>query len=116
MGLAGILQLRSGTHFSVNFSPTLAGWYANRADTVSSKVLSHASRASRSGSIRLHSPLPTPFMFGDSARNMLFGPGAEEASRHEHFEDDENRRADLHGVPRRVLQYAESPKFQQSGV
>src|SRR5205085_865768 len=32
--LSGILQLRSGLPFSMAFSPTLAGWYANRPDVV----------------------------------------------------------------------------------
>jgi len=73
-GLAGILQLRAGTPFSVNFSPTLAGWYANRADTVSSKVYPSQQSISQWFNPAAFAT-PTPFTFGNSARNMLFGPG-----------------------------------------
>ncbi len=73
-GLAGILQLRSGTPFSVNFSPTLAGWYATRANTVSTNIY-----PSQQSIAQWFNPAafatPAPFTFGDSARNMLFGPG-----------------------------------------
>ena len=36
--IASIGQLRSGVPFSVGFTPTQAGWYASRADVVSSDV------------------------------------------------------------------------------
>jgi hypothetical protein len=73
-GLSGILQLRSGTPFSVNFSPTLAGWYANRANTVSSNFYPDQQSTSQWFNPSAFA-VPAPFTFGNSSRNMLFGPG-----------------------------------------
>ncbi|MEX2261812.1 MAG: TonB-dependent receptor [Bryobacteraceae bacterium] len=73
-GLSSIVQLRSGTPFSVGFTATQAGWYANRANVVSSDFY-----PSNRGIEGWFNPAafatPAPFTFGDSARNMLYGPG-----------------------------------------
>jgi hypothetical protein len=72
--VATITQLRSGQPFNVNFSPSLAGWYANRADVVSSNI-----NASNRSIVQWFNPaafaVPAPFTFGNSARGILFGPG-----------------------------------------
>lgn len=73
-GLASILQLRSGTPFSVGFSPTVAGWYANRANTVSSSLYP-AKRDIEEWFNPAAFAVPGQFTFGSSARNLLFGPG-----------------------------------------
>ncbi|MBL8231973.1 MAG: TonB-dependent receptor [Bryobacterales bacterium] len=72
--VAGIGQFRSGTPFSVGFTPTQAGWYANRADAVSSNF--YPSDKNIEGWFNASAfATPAPFTFGSSARNMLFGPG-----------------------------------------
>jgi hypothetical protein len=73
--LASIVQLRSGTPFSVSFTPTAAGWYANRADVVSSQVYPTANRDIEQWFNAAAFAVPQPFTFGNSARNMLTGPG-----------------------------------------
>ncbi|MBI3696382.1 MAG: TonB-dependent receptor [Acidobacteria bacterium] len=72
--LATIVQLRSGTPFSVGFTPTLAGWYANRADVVS-KDLYPTNRNIEQWFNPAAFAVPAPFSFGNGARNLLFGPG-----------------------------------------
>ncbi len=72
--LATILQLRSGTPFSAGFSPTLAGWYANRPHVVG-QDLYPAKRDLEQWFNPAAFAVPAPFTFGSSARNMLFGPG-----------------------------------------
>jgi hypothetical protein len=72
--LAGIGQFRSGTPFSVGFTPTQAGWYATRANVVSSDF--YPSDQNIEGWFNPAAfAVPAPFTFGNSARNMLFGPG-----------------------------------------
>ncbi|MEZ5402033.1 MAG: carboxypeptidase regulatory-like domain-containing protein [Bryobacteraceae bacterium] len=72
--VAGIVQFRSGVPFSVGFTPTQAGWYANRADVASSDF--YPSSQSINGWFNASAfAIPQPFTFGNSARNMLFGPG-----------------------------------------
>lgn len=72
--VATITQLRSGTPFSVTFSPTQPGWIANRADVVSSDVY-----GSDQSITNWFNPaafaIPATYAYGNSARNMLFGPG-----------------------------------------
>ncbi|MGC4055363.1 MAG: hypothetical protein QM757_41550 [Paludibaculum sp.] len=73
--LASVVQLRSGAPFSVTFTPTLGGWYANRADVAGSDFY-----GSNQSIARWFNPsafaVPANFTFGNSARNMLFGPGS----------------------------------------
>jgi hypothetical protein len=72
--LSTIAQLKSGTPFSVGFTPTLSGWYATRANAVSSnRYGQHQSINSWFDSTAF--AVPTAYTFGNSARNSLFGPG-----------------------------------------
>jgi hypothetical protein len=73
--LAGITYLRSGTPFSVNFSPSQTGWYANRADASKAGDLSRGERSIDRWFDASGYTVPSPFTFGNSARNLLFGPG-----------------------------------------
>jgi hypothetical protein len=72
--LSGAFQALSGTPFSVTFNPTLAGWYATRADVATGAARYPANR----NADRWFEPsafrAPEPFTFGNSARNTLFGP------------------------------------------
>lgn len=72
--IAGIGQFRAGTPFSVGFSPNQAGWFATRANVVSSDVYP-ADKNIEGWFNPAAFAVPTPFTFGNSARNMLFGPG-----------------------------------------
>ncbi len=72
--LATITQLRSGTPFSVSFSPTQPGWIANRADVVSSDF--YGSNQSISNWFNTSAfAVPATYQYGNSGRNNLFGPG-----------------------------------------
>ncbi len=72
--LATITQLRSGTPYSVTFSSTQPGWIANRANVVSSDF--YPSNQSIAGWFNPSAfAIPTTYTYGNSARNMLWGPG-----------------------------------------
>ncbi|HUQ93680.1 MAG TPA: TonB-dependent receptor [Bryobacteraceae bacterium] len=72
--VAGIGQFRAGTPFSVGYNPTQAGWLGGRANVVSSDL--YPSDKNIEGWFNPGAfAIPTPFTFGNSARNMLFGPG-----------------------------------------
>ena len=72
--VAGIGQFRAGTPFGVGYNPTLAGWLGGRADVVNSDL--YPANKNIEGWFNTASfAVPTPFTFGNSARNMLFGPG-----------------------------------------
>ncbi|HEU0124505.1 MAG TPA: TonB-dependent receptor [Bryobacteraceae bacterium] len=72
--IAGIGQFRAGTPFNVTYNPNQAGWLGGRADLVSADLY-----PSSQGINGWFNPsafaIPAPFTFGNSARNMLFGPG-----------------------------------------
>ncbi|MBI4889783.1 MAG: TonB-dependent receptor [Acidobacteria bacterium] len=70
-----IVQLRSGVPFSVNFSPTLAGWYANRPDVVAGAPFYPSNQSIDNWFNASAFSVPASFTFGNSARNLLFGPG-----------------------------------------
>jgi hypothetical protein len=72
--VATITQLRSGQPFNVSFSPSLAGWYANRADVVNSQLYPSSQSLTQWFNASAFA-IPAPFTFGNSARNILFGPG-----------------------------------------
>jgi hypothetical protein len=72
--ISSVLQFRGGTPFSVNFTPNQAGWYANRADQISSDLYP-ADRGIEGWFNPTAFATPAPFAFGNSARNMLWGPG-----------------------------------------
>jgi hypothetical protein len=72
--IAGIGQFRAGTPFSIGYNPTQAGWLGGRADVVSSNVYPEDKNIEGWFNPAAFA-VPTPFTFGNSARNMLFGPG-----------------------------------------
>lgn len=71
--LTGILAFGSGEPFSVTFTSQVLGWPSSRADIVGDPGLPDRSTA------RWFNPaafaVPAPFTYGNSARNLLFGPG-----------------------------------------
>jgi hypothetical protein len=71
--LSALGLIRSGTPFSVTFTPTLAGWYATRADAIGNANVDNPTIP------RWFNPaaftIPAQYTFGNSARNLLFGPG-----------------------------------------
>jgi hypothetical protein len=71
--LSALGLIRSGTPFSVTFVPSLAGWYATRADFVGDPNVENPTLQ------RWFNPaafkLPAQYTFGNGARNLLFGPG-----------------------------------------
>ena len=73
--IAGITYLRTGQPFSVGFTPSQTGWYANRADVNSVGNLSRSERTLDRWFDPSGYSVPQPFTFGNSARNLLFAPG-----------------------------------------
>jgi hypothetical protein len=73
--VAGITYLRTGQPFSVTFNATQPGWYANRADVTNVGNLSRSERSITRWFDASGYTAPAPFTFGNSARNLLFGPG-----------------------------------------
>jgi hypothetical protein len=71
--LNGIVGKGSGEPFSVNFNSTVVGWPSNRADLVGDPY------AGARTLNRWFNPdafaVPAPFTFGNSPRNVLWGPG-----------------------------------------
>jgi hypothetical protein len=73
--IATITQLRSGQPFNVTFSPSQAGWYANRADVTSSDFYPANQSIAKWFNWNTAFAVPQAFTFGNSARGILFGPG-----------------------------------------
>ncbi|MCC6588684.1 MAG: TonB-dependent receptor [Bryobacterales bacterium] len=73
--LSGITYLRTGQPFSVSFSPSLPGWIANRANVTNVGNLSRSERTIDRWFDPSGYSIPAPFTYGNSARNLLFGPG-----------------------------------------
>src|SRR3954447_1745097 len=71
--LAGIMGLGSGQPYSVTFDSTLTGWPSNRADVIGDPALENRSIARWFNAAAF--AVPAPFTYGNSARNLLFGPG-----------------------------------------
>jgi len=71
--LAGILSWGTGEPFSVTFNSTTVGWPSNRADLIGDPSVSNPTVE------RWFNPAafatPAAFTFGNSGRNILFGPG-----------------------------------------
>lgn len=72
--VASVLQFRGGTPFSVGFNPGLAGWYATRPNQVSSDLYP-ANKGIEGWFNPAAFAVPQSFTFGNSSRNMLWGPG-----------------------------------------
>ena len=72
--LSSITQLRSGSPFSVGFSPALSVWYATRANVASSDFYPANETISNWFNASAFST-PANYTFGNSSRNLLWGPG-----------------------------------------
>jgi hypothetical protein len=66
-------ELGSGEPYSVTFTSTTLGWPSSRADIVGDPKVSNPSNAQWFNPAAF--AVPAPFTYGNSARNMLFGPG-----------------------------------------
>ena len=73
--VAGITYLRTGQPFSVTFNATQPGWFSSRADVSSVGALPRGERSISKWFDASGYSVPAPFTYGDSARNLLFGPG-----------------------------------------
>jgi hypothetical protein len=73
--LAGITYLRTGVPFSVTFNATQTGWFSTRADLIRDPTLSRSERSVTRWFDASAFVTPAPFTYGNSARNLLFGPG-----------------------------------------
>jgi hypothetical protein len=71
--IAGIFGFGSGQPYSVTFDSTVTGWPSNRANVVANPKLENPTIAQWFNSAAF--AVPAPFTYGNSARNMLFGPG-----------------------------------------
>lgn len=72
--VAGIGQFRAGTPFGITYNVTQAGWLGGRANVVSPNI--YPDNQNIEGWFNPAAfAIPTAFTFGNSARNMLFGPG-----------------------------------------
>ena len=71
--LAGISSFGGGEPYSVTFTSTTLGWPSGRADIVGDPKVDDPNTG------RWFNPaafkVPAPFTYGNSARNMLWGPG-----------------------------------------
>lgn len=71
--IAGIFGFGSGQPYSITFDSAVTGWPSNRADIVGNP------NPENRGIARWFNPaafaIPAPFTYGNSARNLLFGPG-----------------------------------------
>lgn len=73
--LAGITYLRTGMPFSVSFNATQPGWFSGRADLLRDPKLPRSERSITRWFDASAFAVPAPFTYGNSARNLLFGPG-----------------------------------------
>jgi hypothetical protein len=73
--LAGIVGVGSGQPFSVTFDSTVTGWPSNRANVVPDQPLYPEDRSIARWFNPAAFAVPAQFTYGNSARNMLFGPG-----------------------------------------
>ena len=71
--LTGIVGMGTGEPFSVTFTSTTLGWPSSRADIVGDPKPGDRSIAQWFNPAAFATP--APFLYGNSARNMLFGPG-----------------------------------------
>jgi hypothetical protein len=74
--VAGLMSLRTGTPFSVSFSSTQPGWFSSRANAIRDPKLARSERSKDRWFDASAFAVPAPFTYGNSARNLLFGPGA----------------------------------------
>ena len=111
-GLSGITYLRTGQPFSVSFTSSIQGWRSSRANVTNVGALSRDERSITRWFDASGYSIPAPFAFGNSARNLLFGPGdiVFDVSVHERYE---NYGTNQHAVSGRVFQSAESRELRE---
>ncbi|MCZ2146617.1 MAG: carboxypeptidase-like regulatory domain-containing protein [Bryobacterales bacterium] len=73
--LGGITYLRTGGPFSLTYTATATGWRGGRPDAVCDGTLHGADRGTQGWFNTACYKTPTPFTYGNMARNALFGPG-----------------------------------------
>lgn len=73
--IAGITYLRTGQPFSVTFNSSVQGWRNSRANVTNVGALSRDERDINRWFDASGYSVPAQFAFGNSARNLLFGPG-----------------------------------------
>lgn len=71
--LAGVMTMGGGQPYSVTFTSTTLGWTSNRADVVGDPSVANPSITQWFNPAAF--AVPQPFKYGNSPRNMLFGPG-----------------------------------------
>lgn len=71
--LAGIVTMGTGAPFSISFTSTVPGWPSSRADIVGDPSVGDPSISGWFNPAAF--AVPQQFLFGNSPRNMLFGPG-----------------------------------------
>jgi hypothetical protein len=71
--LSGITSFGTGEPYSVTFTSTVLGWPSSRADIVGDPKPSDPSITQWFNPAAF--AVPAPFAYGNSARNLLFGPG-----------------------------------------
>jgi len=71
--LTGITSFGTGEPFSVTFNSTVLGWPSSRADIIGNPAVSNRSIDQWFNPAAF--AVPAPFTYGNSARNLLFGPG-----------------------------------------
>ena len=72
--LAGLTTFGTGEPYSVNFTSTTVGWPSSRANIAGDP--NPANRSITQWFNPAAFAVPAPYTYGNSARNMLFGPGA----------------------------------------
>ena len=74
--VSGITTLMTGNPMSVGFSPTLPGWRGGRADRQGDPTLGRSERSKGRWFDTSAFAVPAPYTYGNSSRNLIFGPGA----------------------------------------
>jgi len=67
------MTMGGGQPYSVTFTSTTLGWTSNRADVVGDPSVANPSITQWFNPAAF--AVPQPFKYGNSPRNMLFGPG-----------------------------------------
>jgi hypothetical protein len=70
-----ILSLLTGSPFSAGFSATQPGWLGGRPNMLRNPTLSRSERTPDRWFDTSAFAVPAPYTYGNSSRNMLFGPG-----------------------------------------
>ena len=73
--VSGITGIMSGQPFSVTFNAAKQGWFSSRANLVPGVPLYAADRTVKQWFNPAAFSIPAPFTFGNTAYNMLWGPG-----------------------------------------